>query len=33
MWDIYLYDRPAGIQSEIGGMVEVNGNLPTDQGR
>ncbi len=33
MWENYLYDRPAGIWSEIGGMVEVNGNLPPDQGQ
>lgn len=33
MWENYLYDRPEGIWSEIGGMVEVNGNLPLDQGR
>lgn len=33
MWENYLYDRPEGIWSEIGGMVEVNGNLPIDQGR
>jgi len=33
MWENYLYDRPAGIWGEIGGMVEVNGNLPLDQGR
>lgn len=33
MWENYLYPRPDGIWSEIGGMVEVNGNLPLDQGR
>jgi len=33
MWENYLYDRPDGIWGEIGGMVEVNGNLPMDQGR
>lgn len=33
MWENYLYDRPEGIWSEIGGLVEVNGNLPYDQGR
>lgn len=33
MWENYLYDRPAGIWSEIGGMVEVNGNLPPDKGQ
>ena len=33
MWENYLYDRPDGIWGEIGGMVEVNGNLPLDQGR
>lgn len=33
MWENYLYDRPEGIWGEIGGMVEVNGNLPFDQGR
>ena len=33
MWENYLYDRPEGIWSEIGGMVEVNGNLPLDQGK
>lgn len=33
MWENYLYDRPEGIWSEIGGMVEVNGNLPFDQGQ
>ena len=33
MWENYLYDRPEGIWGEIGGMVEVNGNLPLDQGR
>lgn len=33
MWENYLYDRPAGIWSEIGGLVEVNGNLPLDQGQ
>lgn len=33
MWENYLYDRPEGIWGEIGGKVEVNGNLPMDQGR
>lgn len=33
MWEHYLYDRPEGIWSEIGGYVEINGNLPFDQGR
>jgi len=33
MWENYLYDRPDGIWGEIGGLVEVNGNLPLDQGR
>jgi len=33
MWENYLYDRPEGIWGEIGGLVEVNGNLPLDQGR
>ena len=33
MWENYLYDRPEGIWGEIGGKVEVNGNLPHDQGR
>lgn len=33
MWENYLYDRPEGIWSEIGGYVEINGNLPFDQGR
>lgn len=33
MWENYLYDRPEGIWGEIGGLVEVNGNLPFDQGR
>lgn len=33
MWENYLYDRPEGIWSEIGGYVEINGNLPLDQGR
>ncbi len=33
MWENYLYDRPEGIWGEIGGKVEVNGNLPEDQGR
>lgn len=33
MWENYLYDKPAGIWSEIGGLVEVNGNLPFDQGQ
>ena len=33
MWENYLYDRPEGIWSEIGGLVERNGNLPFDQGR
>ncbi len=33
MWENYLYDRPEGIWGEIGGMVEVNGNLPLDQGK
>ncbi len=33
MWENYLYDRPEGIWGEIGGKVEVNGNLPLDQGR
>ncbi len=33
MWENYLYDRPEGIWSEIGGFVEVNGNLPLDQGQ
>lgn len=33
MWENYLYDRPAGIWGEVGGMVEVNGNLPPDQGQ
>ena len=33
MWENYLYDKPEGIWSEIGGLVEVNGNLPFDQGR
>lgn len=33
MWENYLYDRPEGIWGEIGGYVEINGNLPHDQGR
>ncbi len=33
MWENYLHDRPAGIWGEIGGMVEVNGNLPPGQGQ
>ncbi len=33
MWENYLYDRPDGIWGEIGGLVEVNGNLPFDQGQ
>jgi len=33
MWENYLYDRPDGIWGEIGGYVEINGNLPLDQGR
>jgi hypothetical protein len=33
MWENYLYDRPEGIWGEIGGYVEINGNLPFDQGR
>ena len=33
MWENYLYDRPEGIWGEIGGYVEINGNLPMDQGR
>ena len=33
MWENYLYDRPQGIWGEIGGLVEVNGNLPLDQGQ
>jgi hypothetical protein len=33
MWENYLYDRPEGIWGEVGGMVEVNGNLPFDQGQ
>jgi len=33
MWENYLYDRPQGIWGEIGGLVEVNGNLPFDQGQ
>lgn len=33
MWEHYLYDRPEGIWGEIGGYVEINGNLPFDQGR
>lgn len=33
MWENYLYDRPDGIWGEIGGFVEINGNLPLDQGR
>jgi|GEM_PF-1320809 len=33
MWENYLYDRPEGIWGEIGGLVEVNGNLPPDQGQ
>ena len=33
MWENYLYDRPEGIWGEIGGFVEINGNLPLDQGR
>jgi|GEM_PF-6760416 len=33
MWENYLYDRPEGIWGEIGGKVEVNGNLPLDKGR
>ncbi|CAM3832245.1 type VI secretion system amidase effector protein Tae4 [Litorimonas haliclonae] len=33
MWENYLYDRPEGIWGEIGGLVEVNGTLPFDQGR
>jgi len=27
MWENYLYDRPEGIWGEIGGFVEINGNL------
>ena len=30
MWENYLYDRPEGIWGEIGGYVEINGNLPLD---
>jgi len=33
MWENYLYDRPEGIWGEVGGLVEVNGNLPIGQGR
>lgn len=33
MWENYLYPRPEGIWSEIGGYVEINGNLPLNQGR
>jgi len=33
MWENYLYDRPEGIWSEIGGYVEKNGTLPLDKGR
>jgi len=33
MWEHYLYNRPEGIWGEIGGKVEINGNLPLDQGR
>lgn len=33
MWENYLYNRPEGIWGEIGGHVEINGNLPHDQGR
>ncbi len=33
MWENYLYDRPEGIWGEIGGYVEINGNLPLDKGR
>jgi len=33
MWEHYLYPRPEGIWSEIGGNVERNGTLPFDEGR
>jgi hypothetical protein len=33
MWENYLYPRPEGIWSEVGGMVEKNGTLPFDKGR
>lgn len=33
MWENYLYDKPGGIWGEIGGYVEINGNLPLDKGR
>lgn len=33
MWENYLYGPPAGVWREIGGLVEVNGNLPYDQGQ
>lgn len=33
MWENFLHAKPEGVWREIGGMVEVNGNLPLDQGR
>lgn len=33
MWENYRYDRPEGIWGYIGGKVQVNGELPLDQGR
>lgn len=33
MWENFIHDKPEGVWREIGGLVEVNGNLPFDQGR
>jgi len=33
MWEYYLYDKPEGVWSEVGGVVEINGTLPENEGR
>ncbi len=33
MWENFLHDKPEGVWRTIGGKVEVNGNLPFDQGQ
>jgi len=33
MWENYLHEKPEGVWRAIGGAVEVNGNLPLEQGQ
>lgn len=33
MWENYLNEKPEGVWRAVGGAVEINGNLPHDQGQ